>query len=318
MELEIRPLKKADLGKLVLFLKHSGTHHYQLDPLFRWEKVNEYLANLIYGFSLLGPVLVALENGKITGLLGFRKRGWDTGHFGYPVASIDYFFTEKDGKSAAAYLLISKFNEWARENTVKFTSIKVFPSNSIVRALEENGFYYVGTEFILGKPLPDPNLKGPAGPGIRFLKKGDVDALLRIAKNASWPGRFHSDPGINRKKADQLYVDWLRNGAKKNNAKVTVLEVGGRPSGFILWSVERLPGRGKMPVGDQELVAVDPKIRGKGYGKILYQGALKQMQEAGVKLVKTGIAANNAPALNSQAKSGFYFNYSIAIFHRFA
>lgn len=318
MELEIRPLKQTDFGKLVLFLKHSGTHHYQLDPLFRWEKVNEYVANLVYGFSLKEPVLVALENGKITGLLGFRKRNWDTKHFGYLVASIDYFFADKNDGSHAASLLVSKFNEWARENSVKFASIKVFPSNSIVRALEENGFYYVGTEFILGKSLPDPNLNGPTDPGIRFFKKGDTDALLRIAKSASWPGRFHSDPNVNKRKANQLYADWLRNGAKKNNAKVTVLEVSGRPSGFILWSVERLPGRSKMPVGDQELVAVDPKIRGRGYGKTLYRGALKQMQEAGVKLVKTGIAANNAPALNSQAKSGFYFNYSIAIFHRFA
>src|SRR3989344_5565908 len=98
MALSIRPLAKADTDKLNLFLKNSGTHHYQLDFLFNWPKAHEYVADIVCGFSLKAPVFVAVENDSIKGLIGFRKRDWDTGHFGYPVASIDYFFVEKNSK----------------------------------------------------------------------------------------------------------------------------------------------------------------------------------------------------------------------------
>ena len=208
MELSIRPLAKADTNKLGLFLKHSGTHNYQLDFLFYWPKVHEYVSDVIRGFSDKEPVFVAVENDSIKGLIGFRKKDWDTGHFGYPVALIDYFFVEKNSKGrAAASLLIAKFNEWARENEIKLASIKVFPNHDIVRALEESGFYYVGTEFILSKRLPDPELGEASDADIRFLKESDIDYLLRIAKNASWPGRFHSDPNIDRGKADVKKIE---------------------------------------------------------------------------------------------------------------
>ena len=318
MALNTRLLAKTDIGKLELFLKHSGTHHYQLDPLFRWEGVDEYVANVIHDFSCKEPVFVAVENDSIKGLIGFRKRGWDTDHFGYPVASIDYFFVEKDGGGSAASLLMSKFNEWAQENKIKFISIKTFPDHNVVKAIEESGFYYVGADFILSKPLPDRGLDGPPDPHIRLFHKNDLNELLKIARNAPWINRFHSDPNIDKEKASKLYVNWLDNGIKKDNARVTILDVGGKPAGFILWSVTYLSrGGNQAVVGDQELVALDPAIRGRGYGKILYRGALAQMQEAGVNLVETGIAANNAPALNNQAKLGFYFNYSVAVFHKF-
>lgn len=320
MNLGIRPLTAADRNGLCKFLIYSAVHHYQWDPLFYWEEADEYVADLIFHFCSQGQVLVATEGSAIKGVIGFRTRDWDSVHFGYPTASIDYFFVEWSGgaRYSAASALMSQFDKWAKKNVIAFASIKAHPLHGVTRALERSGFYYVGTEFTLSKALSDAGLDRPPDSRIRFFRESDTDALLKIAKSAPWVGRFHSDPAIDDKKADQLYVRWLENGIKKDGARVTVLEIDGKPSGFILWSVERLWRENTVVlVGDQELVAVDPPIRGRGYGKILYRGTLAHMQEAGVKLVKTGIAAHNAPALNSQVKLGFSLNYSAAIFHRF-
>lgn len=317
--LKLRLLEKDDAGGLSLFLKNHGTHHYQLDRLFYWGKVEDYVANLILEFSLNNSVWVAEDSGGVKGLIGFRKREWDTRHFGYPVASIDYFFVEKSiGGREAAFLLVTRFNKWIEENSIKFGSIKVFPDNNISQVLGENGFYYVGNEFILSKSLPDSSLEERLSENIRLFKPNDRDYLLKIIEDVSWLGRFHSDFHIDKRQADQLYISWLSNGIKKNNSALTVLEVNGKPSGFVLWSYEHLSKKSKdLMIGDQELVAIDRAVQGKGYGKALYRGALIQMQKAGIDLVKTCIAANNAPALNNQVGLGFGLNYNIVIFHRF-
>ena len=115
--LEIRLLQKSDVNKLSFFLKQHGTHHYQLDRLFYLGKANEYVADLIYDFSLQNDVWVVKGGKDIKGLIGFRRRKWDSEYFGYPVASIDYFFMERGDENAIIpLLLMARFDEWNRKH----------------------------------------------------------------------------------------------------------------------------------------------------------------------------------------------------------
>lgn len=317
---KIKLLEKKDGPRLVPFLRNFGTHPYLIDRNLRWSEAAEEVARILFSYPDNGQVLLAIEDsGLLSGLLAFRKRDWDSRHFGFPAASLDYFYLEDGHRGQeAAKVLIAGFEDWRRASGIKFVSAKSYPSSEVMQALQGNGFYYVIGEFLLTKSLPDSALEGKLDTRVRFFQDSDLQDLLRITKTAPWIARFHMDKHFSKERADAFYVEWIANGVKRNNAIITVIELGNRPAGFIIWSREEVMRQGKaLLVGDQELVAVDPALRGQGLGKLLYRGTLMHMQQAGLDVVKTVISDLNAPALNNQVSLGFNLNYCMAVFHKF-
>lgn len=315
MALKLVSQKDCALNRLVYFLDRFGAHPYLLDSVFHWPGASKYLAGLIDDYK--GRVILAVgENGDISGLIAFQNRKWDSDFWGWPVGTIDYFYVV-DGAvgEETAGILAKEVGDWAEDRRIRFVSGKVYPNAKISKALEDNEFYKVIDEFRLSKKLTDWDLMKEPDKRIRYFQPNDLDDLLRIAEKAPWAARFHSDSHFKKERADSFYVSWLRNAVGRSDAKITVLEDDGRPAGFVVWSCKRIP-TGDL-VGDQELVAIDPVIRGRGLGKILYRGVLSEMRRADVDLVETVIAAENAPALHIQKKLGLEPNYKISVFHRF-
>lgn len=303
----------------IQFLREHCTHHYLMDRLFYWPFAADHVAELMGKYSASGMVSTISEDGLTSGVMAFRKRDWDTGFFGYPCASIDHFYVA-DGERGeyAANNLLAKFNDWAKKESIKFVSIKTYPKPQILTALQNNGFQYIIGEFVLSRALPDAALGQETIPGARRFHGADFGELIRIAGSAAWQARFHLDQRIGKAKGDEFYVAWLKNTMGRENKSITVLEHEGRPAGFIIWSWEKLHRHQKEDlIGDQELVAVDPDLKGRGLGKMLYRATLKHMQDAGITLVKTIISEVNAPALNNQTRLGFNLNYHTAALHKF-
>lgn len=301
------------------FVERFGTHHYQIDVNFRWPEAADYITNLL-GPDFPGEVLTATaENGSLTGLMAFREQEWDCRIFGYPVASIGYFYTEDgDRGEAAAKFLLGRFHEWIQNRGIRFASIKTYPKPELLKVLQNEKYYYVATEIIASRRLPAPELNTRSVDSVRYFREGDMHELSKIARSAPWVGRFHVDRQFPKSKADQYYVTWVENAIHRKHAKISILDISGKACGFIVWSFDTLQrGTEVCIVGDQELVAIDRSIRGQGYGKMLYCGVLKHMEESGVQIVKTTISAINAPALTNQARLGFSLNYSVSVFHRF-
>lgn len=317
MQLIIQKLTAGDVRAEHPFIESCGTHLFQKDRLISWPGASEYVTALIAKFAGSNPVLAAKSGGETFGLIGFRKRGWDTEHFGYPVASIDYFYVVPGPRGKeAAFLLAGEFNRWAETEKIRFASVKIPQVQEITRALQESGFYWLEAEHTLTLPLAGKEL-GAKPAGIRPYRESDEKAVVRIAETTPWANRFVIDPNIDSEKGRGVYVKWIRNGIKDPQKRTTVLEVGGEAVGFNLWSTEEINRGGEtLVIGDQELVGIDPRRRGEGLGNILYKGTLAEMQEAGARFVKTTVSASNPPALNGQANLGFQFNYLILTFHK--
>jgi len=320
--MEIRKIQLTDGPGLEKFLEKSGTHFHQIDPLFRYHGVESDIVAEILRYA--GEVWVALELGKIIGLLTAKKRDWDTKHFGYSVASIDHFYT-KDQQIAES--LLTEFSNWANQEKIAFSSIKTFFKSEITAALEKSGFYFVEEDSYLSKKLPDEKLatiegEFPAGFKLRDFEPSDLDELLRIVQATEWSNRFHNDSKIDKTKANEVYTNWVKNGVAKQNTRVTILEGNGKIAGFILWSISKmgLAASAKATaaeVGDQEMVAMAPEFRGQGLGKFLYGGCVKQMQEAGCVLVWTVVASQNLAAIKNLEKLGFTAPYKVSAYHWF-
>jgi len=301
------------------FIKRYGTHLFQIDPSFSKINTEERMISLIIG-SCSDNIYFSVDDNEITGIIAFRRREWDTVHFGYPVASIDHFYVS-DGELGlkASVALLDFFLEWSLKNKIRFVSIKTYPKTEISQSLSRRGFYCVGSELILTREIDSFNIMVEGeGENIRPFKEDDMDFLISMTEETTFPNRFHHDFRINEKKASDLYVQWLKNGSHKKSKKITVVEYQNKPAGYILWSVENIfSKRGLLTIGDQELVVIEKKLRGKGLSKKLYAGTLSAMKKEGVDLVKTTISSVNMAALNSQARLGFNFNYVYISWHAF-
>lgn len=269
-----------------------------------------------------GEVMISKFEDELVGLVAFGRRDWDSRCLGYPVAAIDYFII---GRSDAIGLeiggkLVRRASE-ALGQATRFISAKVAPLYNITSSLESNGYNFIGTDLLLYRDLRDDNktfFRNDVIKTVRFFIPDDLPTLIAIARKINWPGRFTSDPQIDRQAIPRLHAQWMRDAAADPKRSISVLAMDdGRVVGFIISRFETAPNfKGEM--AHQELVGIDPELQGKGLGKILYRGVLQQMiEQKDIMYVTTVINANNPRALNAQLGLGFKVESAMCVYHKF-
>ncbi len=321
--LELRRIRAPRDQGVGEFLRLHGTHRFLVDRRFACfpEALIHTVDALDRALSEGGVIYAASVRGcAAEGLIVFKKRGFDTEHFGYPVASVECFdvIPGSSREKAAADQLLTAFLGWAVMERIRFVSVKTYPASvAVTAALEAEGFYLVETIHQLTKQLPDESIAAEADERLRSAAPADCGTAFAISDRAPWESRFFSDPRINREAALALYRKWLAAGFDGRKL-CTLIEHHGKVSGFVLWSTETLTlGGRRVTVADWELSAVDPALHGQGIGRALYRGALRAIQESGAEFVRQGVSSHNAAALNLCAKLGFEFNYCQIVHHKF-
>ena len=317
----------AHLPGLRDFIAQKRSHHYLHDPLFVRcvDGAPHVVSELGIFMRTRGKVYAAVgDNGNVMGFIGFAPCPFDTAHFGYPVAAVDWFDVaapESVDEEAVAACLLASFFGWARKEGIRFAFAKTRAgsSSALAVALEREGFYLIDTTLRLSKELSKESLEKSREPSIKEAEPADYAAIMGISKISPWTSRFFLDPRIASGPAHAFYRQWLSRGIEERK-RFTVIHVGDKVRGFVLWSTKSM----YVPFSDAstlvahwELSAVDSRFLGRGLGAILYGGALDEMQRAGVRLVWQGVSAHNSRALNLCARLGFSFNYCDVVHHRF-
>jgi GNAT superfamily N-acetyltransferase len=319
MNITITAIEPKDLGDIEVIIDAHGNYHCRLDPLFSMPHPGAYLARGI--MSHRGCRVLARDNrGELLGFMTYRKKEWDTKHFGYVVAGIDdCVVVSGDSGLHAASLLFQSFGDWARRERVRFASCKASPQLEIRSAALASGFRYIETDLHLSREIfageKSPHVPEPYR--LRDFEESDVPAVVRIITEADWSNRFHSDRRIDPGMATAVYVEWVRNGVQKANGHMTILAHGNDIAGFIFWTTEALPSREVILSGNEEVVAMNPAFRGKGLGAYLYGGCVADMARAGVKVAQTVVNDANIPAVKNLKATGFVPRYSVEIYHAF-
>ncbi|MBI2317431.1 MAG: GNAT family N-acetyltransferase [Betaproteobacteria bacterium] len=179
-------------------------------------------------------------------------------------------------------------------------SVKVDPL-APKQALHRCGFYYCDT--LLEPWCTPPRLARLERDGLAIDDAPALGTVLGICHGAFAHGRFHRDFGLDSRRADRRYDNWLRELHRER--KVYGLLCQGDPAGFIARSGDCLV-----------LHALGERYRGRGLARYFWSMLCARLFAEGLPEVRSSISAANLAALNLYAALGFRFRKPVDVYHR--
>lgn len=232
---------------------------------------------------------------------------WDQAAFGFPVAQIERLQIRNLMGAAQEFAQVAA---WIDQQGVRIASCRL--AHDQLREsmlLEERGFRFV--EMVISPRFEGLDQVEPTDDGIeiRLAEAGDVPSLQAIAQSAFGHERFHVDPRLDRKLADQRYGNWVASTLGHGSQKLLKITERDRLIGVFI--VERLAS------GDAywHLTAIAPEWQGQGYGCRVWRAMLNRHREEGCLGLATNVSVRNVAVLNLYARLGFRFQPPQMTFH---
>jgi RimJ/RimL family protein N-acetyltransferase len=266
--MRVEVISREQLKNINNLVEHYPFNDYRYYR-FPKDKLVEYLRQCIK-HSIADDhnhLFVASDKGIVVGMAVLNFLPWDTEHFGFSMAQIRYLMADGDYARAHSIKvrLIAFISSYCKEEGTVHISGRVDAEDiSSIHALESSGFKLVDTlvKYVFNchkhriyavKDLCK----------VRMFKDQDLLILKEIARVAFTKDRFHSDPGFDRKKADELHVKWLEDLCRGEHERIFVAERNGRPIGFLAFrlkkELEKLMG---CKIGGHGLNAVSFQAKG--------------------------------------------------------
>jgi ribosomal protein S18 acetylase RimI-like enzyme len=125
----------------------------------------------------------------------------------------------------------------------------------------------------------------------------DIDEICKISAKAFIYDRFHADPKVANRIADEIKRQWARNAVLGRANKVLIVRNGGVIQGFC--ACLRAESRAII-----DLIAVSPAVCGQGIGSLLLAGVFSEY-EGVVSEIHVGTQISNKPSLRLYRRFGF-------------
>jgi dTDP-4-amino-4,6-dideoxy-D-galactose acyltransferase len=254
-----------------------------------------------------GAAWMMVQQNQTLGFTSLSMLRWDSEQLGFAAGRIDYLVAEggypQQHKTKKA-LLRHAINEATRRGILHL-SIRVDANDlSSLHVLEEAGFITVDNILTFALKLKDHHSEAfDHNFTIRPATMQDADRAGNLALGVYSKDRFHSDPRINKDRADQLHAEWIRNSCLGKAADVVFLaESDEQLLGFVTCKVQRNTAE---TVGTIVLIGCDENARGRGVGQALTLTALDWFKQADCDLVEVGTQLRNLPASRLYEKCGF-------------
>lgn len=178
--------------------------------------------------------------------------------------------------------------------------------------LQENGYFLVDTlvsyifdfnKNVIPEMIHRCTLRGP--------KQDDLKDVKIFTREAFVIDRFHSDPYLDKNKADNYYETWIENSYKGYADDIVVAEDAGVPLGY---TTLKYPISSESKTAHMILSAVSKKSRGKGvYTSTIHEGLVRLSKVADKVIVGTQI--DNYAVQKTWNKLGFEIFESKCVFH---
>jgi len=196
--------------------------------------------------------------------------------------------------------LLAKVLDECREAEVRYLSARVDTGDfSTIHVLEEAGFELIDGIQTFGILLNGNHAMAP--PGTRLFEEGDLPEVLEIGRTAFTFDRFHADPALSPRVADQVNESWTRNCCLGIAADaVVVAEEEERVASYVTCRADRTADRGIII-----LVATAEWARGRGAARRASSAALHWFSTQGVGSVEVGTQLRNIPAARLYESLGF-------------
>ncbi|HEY6806738.1 MAG TPA: GNAT family N-acetyltransferase [Pyrinomonadaceae bacterium] len=258
-----------------------------------------------------GAAWMMVQQNRTQGFTALTMLPWDSQQLGFAAGRIDYLVAEggyPQQHETKKALLRRVLNE-ANRRGIWHLNVRVDVNDlSTLHVLEETGFITVDNILTFALDLTTHELSAVEHDfTIRQATIDDSERAAQLALNIFTKDRFHSDPLINKDRADKLHAEWVRNSCKGVAADVVLsAKTDEQLLGFITCKVQReTPVEFGQMIGTIVLVGCDEKARGCGIGRALISAALDWLKQQGCDVVEVGTQLRNVPASRLYQKCGF-------------
>lgn len=274
-----------------------------------------------------GEVFVAVREGETVGMVAYSDLPWETRVIGNKMGTLKHIIVEPNcpQKEEIIEQLLNYVVDWTISHGIEFLLCKTYTDDmSTIHALEKSGFLLMDTlvDYVYDFrrhslcDVPRPHLF--QGFTIRLAGEDDVEKLVAVAQ-ASFQdhfGRFHSDRRISRRKATQVYEEWMKSSCKGYADWILVAEIDGRIAGFSVWKKPspREQSLG-IKVGHYSIGAVHPDYHGRGlFSALTYAGM--ELCDGIVDYIEGPTHINNYPVQRAYIKLLWRIFHARHSFHK--
>jgi len=260
-------------------------------------------------------VFFAKDNNEVTALISWHFLPWDTQVLGTNVAKIGYFMG--NGVDGIKEKLLSRVFELCRKKNISHLSCRLDSGDiSDIHLLEKKGFKIMDTLVTYAfnryrhKVPPIRELYK-----VRNFRRGDLISLTSIARNSFSKDRFHLDTHFSPRRADNLFVNWIKNSCRDLRLnRVFVCERGSGVVGFLTFRLDDiLETVSGYRIAGHGLSAVSPETKG------AYPGLVKSAVQEIVRhyhCLEFDTQLNNYEVIRVWQRFGFDFIRSKYTFHK--
>lgn len=239
--------------------------------------------------------------------LAAREVPWDTAIYGVPVVQVHELELLNPQGAMADH---AAFQDWLVGENIGIVSARL--GHERLREsmlLEANGYRFI--EMVLHPRLDGlQKLEIPADTlEITPATGEDLRGIADIAEHAFGYERYHVDPRLDPRLADQRYGYWVRTSLHHPAQRLLKVVDTDRLIGFFV-----VENQADLSVY-WHLTAIAPPWQGRGYGRRAWLAMLRHHQDEGAESVITTISARNTRILNLYAQLKFRFMPPEMTFH---
>lgn len=289
---------KEKLEDILLNIKNDFDKYpydqFKLYPAKGTKNWHELLINRIKSY-LQNPenTILFFNSGKYCCLIGVRFSDWDIKHFGFEIGHITVFFHSQGSDNANLDAILDHLIKFIREKSIKFASIRINGDDlDIIHAFERARFSYY--ENVIWPVKVVSEFPAKSYEDIRLMKENELSQVKEIASNFQYQrGHFHCDSGFDIEKVNTLYAKWVES-ALERKENILVADYNGKVAGYFISGIDKnLSDSLGVKYGRLKSLALDSSYRGKGFGKKLFEGTCKLLEDQGADIIDSGYSTKN-------------------------
>ena len=226
---------------------------------------------------------------------------WDSEFFGVRIARL------VSGKLTPD--LLSEAMRWCESEKIEcLYFLAESGDRETVRLAEDARFRFVDIRVKLTRELDSAPPVQRAG-SVRLFMGPDLPALKTIARVGHRASRFFSDPRFGADAGERLFDVWIERSCRNPASTVLVAESEGTASGYCAIHVED----GEGVIG---LIAVAPRMQGRGLGRDLIAAASTHFQQQGIQKISVVTQGRNIQGQKLYQRCGFITESVMLWYHK--
>jgi len=317
--IKIKAANSYDKDRIYSFLKHTKYRKFNLWPNATDDNIAKFLFEEINEIQNTGKIFIATMHNEIVALLAINNLIWDTHHFGFKCAKVEYFLTNKNLDNSiiekSLEQILITFQKYCLESRIKFVAASIDSWDIFTNlALQKAGFRYILTwiDGIFKNSNKLPEVKEDTNVGLIIPEELNYFQKISSA-NYFKGGRFYFDSNFDRQLVNKMYSNLIKS-SYKNNDIMVVYRIKKQPVGLFICPTVNYNSLSNLKVAIIRFIIIDPEFRNKRIAYKLFAKTIEYLKNKS-NLITTGLEVHNLPSLNLHSKIGFKFNYTHNVYH---